>query len=109
MFAAHEIAMQLIAAVRPVVEAVLPRDKDLASQMRRAATSAALNTAEGGRRVGGDRHHAFRIASGEAAEALVAARIAVASGYAPETTLAPVVATEDRLQAVLYRLRNPRR
>jgi four helix bundle protein len=101
--------MQLVAAIRPVAEATQPRDKDLAGQMRRASSSAALNTAEGGRRAGGDRRHSFRIASGEAAESLVASRIAVANGYATAALLAPVVATEDRLQAVLYRLRNPRR
>ena len=109
MFTAHEIAMQLIAAIRPLVEAVQLRDKDLASQMRRAVTSAALNTAEGGRRAGGDRLHAFRIAAGEAAEALTAARIAIEWEYAPASYLPPVAALEDRLQAVLYRLRNPRR
>jgi four helix bundle protein len=109
MFAATEIAMQLIVAVRPIVEAVMPRDKDLAGQMRRASTSAALNTAEGGRRAGGDRHHSFRIASGEAAETLEAARIAVAWDYVGAHLLEPVRVAEDRLQAVLYRLRNPRR
>ncbi len=109
MFQAHEIAMQLIAVVRPIVEAVALRDKDLASQLRRSATSAAANTAEGGRRAGGDRQHAFRIASGEAAETLTHVRIAVAWGYAPDAALAEVRTLEDRLQAVLYRLRNPRR
>ena len=109
MFVATEIALQLVAAIRPIAEATQPRDKDLASQMRRASSSAALNTAEGGRRAGGDRHHAFRIASGEAAEALVAARIAVANGYAAPAALAAVATLEDRLQAVLYRLRHPRR
>lgn len=109
MFHATEIAMQLVAAIRPIAEATQLRDKDLACQMRRASNSAALNTAEGGRRAGGDRHHSFRIASGEAAESLVAARLAVAAGYAPESALPPVRTAEDRLQAVLYRLRNPRR
>lgn len=108
MFHAHEIAMQLITAVRPVVEAVLPHDKNLASQLRRAATSAAANTAEGGRRIGGDRRHSFRIASAEASETLTHARIAVAWGFAPEAALAEVRALEDRLQAVLYRLLHPR-
>jgi four helix bundle protein len=109
MFVATEIAMQLVAAIRPIAEATQPRDKDLAVQMRRASSSAALNTAEGGRRAGGDRTHSFRIASGEAAESLVAARIAVAAGYADAVLLAPVVDAEDQLQAVLYRLRHPRR
>jgi four helix bundle protein len=108
-FAALEIALQLVAAIRPIAEATMPRDKDLAGQMRRAANSAALNTAEGGRRVSGDRNHTFTIASGEAAEALAAARIAIADGYAAASLMPPVVTAEDRLQAVLYRLRRPRR
>jgi four helix bundle protein len=109
MFKAHEIAMQLVIAVRPIVEAVLPKDKDLAGQLRRAAGSAAANTAEGGRRIGGDRLHSFRIASGEAAETLSHARSAVVWGYVPESALEPVRAAEDELQAVLYRLQHPRR
>jgi four helix bundle protein len=109
MFKALEIAMKLIAAVRPVVEAVMPRDKNLATQLRDAATSAAANTAEGGRRIAGDRLHSFSIASGEAAEALLWTRIAVAWGHVPQARLDEVAAAEDELQAVLYRLRHPRR
>ncbi len=99
--------MQLITAIRPVVERVAPRD--LAGQMRRAATSAAANTAEGGRRSGGDRLHAFRIASAEAAEAVTHARIAAAWGHVDAADLAEVLALADRLQAVLWRLRQSRR
>ncbi|MBZ0232059.1 MAG: hypothetical protein K8M05_06870, partial [Deltaproteobacteria bacterium] len=62
-----------------------------------------------GRRTGGDRHHSFRIASAEASEALTHTRIAVAWGFASESALAEVGDIEDRLQAVLYRLRHPRR
>ncbi len=109
MFLAHEIAMELITAFRPVVERVAPRDKDLAGQMRRAATSAAANTAEGGRRSGGDRLHAFRIASAETAEAVTHARIAAAWGHVDAADLAEVLALADRLQAVLWRLRQSRR
>ncbi len=101
--------MELITAIRPVVERVAPRDKDLAGQMRRAATSAAANTAEGGRRSGGDRLHAFRIASAEAAEAVTHARIAAAWGHVDAADLAEVLALADRLQAVLWRLRQSRR
>ena len=109
MFQAQEIAMQLIAVVRPIVETVRRRDKNLANQLRSSVTSVAANTAEGGRRVGGDRLHAFCIASAEAAEVLSHVRVAVAWGYAPESALADVRPLEDRLQAILYRLRYPRR
>jgi four helix bundle protein len=109
MFQAHEIAMQLIVAVRPIVEAVLPHDRHLAEQLRRAATSAAASTAERGRRITRDRLHAFRLASAEAAETLSHARIAVAWGFAPEPLLEPVRVCQDRLQAMLWRLLHPRR
>jgi four helix bundle protein len=109
MFVALEVALQLVAAFRPIIEAVMPRDKDLASQMRRAVTSAPLNTAEGNRRVGGDRVHAFRVAAGEAEEALTGARAALALGYIDDALLAPAVAIEHRLQGLLWGLRGRRR
>jgi four helix bundle protein len=108
MFVALEVALQLVAAFRPIIEAVMPRDKDLASQMRRAVSGAALNPAEGNRRVGGDRFHAFRVAAGEADEAITAARVALAWGYITEAMLAPAVVIEDRLQGLLWGLRNGR-
>ncbi|HUQ03601.1 MAG TPA: four helix bundle protein [Kofleriaceae bacterium] len=109
MFIALEVALQLVAAFRPIIEAVMPRDKDLAGQMRRAVTSAPLNTAEGNRRNGGDRIHAFRVAAGEAEEAVTAARVALALGYIDEPMLAPAAAIEHRLQGLLWGLRGRRR
>lgn len=109
MFVAQSIALELIAAVGPLVAAVGLRDTNLAQQLRRAATSAALNTAEGNRRDGRDRASRFRIAAGEAAEAAAAVNIAVAWGYVPADAAAPALALADRLCAVLWRLRHPRR
>ncbi|MBE7448143.1 MAG: hypothetical protein HS111_04415 [Kofleriaceae bacterium] len=61
------------------------------------------------RRSGGDWLHAFRIASAEAAEAVTRARIAAAWGHVDAADLAEVLALADRLQAVLWRLRQSRR
>ena len=109
MFEALTIAREFIVAVRPLVEQIELRDKSLADQLRRAATSAALNTAEGNRRDGRDRASRFRIAAGEAAEAAAALNVAVAWGYVPADAAAPALALADRLCAVLWRLRHPRR
>lgn len=109
MFVAQSIALELITAVGPLVAAIELRDTNLAQQLRRAATSAALNTAEGNRRDGRDRASRFRIAAGEAAEAAAAVNIAVAWGYVPADAAAPALALADRLCAVLWRLRHPRR
>ncbi len=109
MFVAQSIALELITAVGPLVAAIELRDTNLAQQLRRAATSAALNTAEGNRRDGRDRASRFRIAAGEAAEAAAALNVAVAWGYVPADAAAPALALADRLCAVLWRLRHPRR
>ncbi len=109
MFEAQSIAHAFIVAVRPLVEAVELRDRSLADQLRRAATSTALNLAEGSRRDGRDRASRYRIASGECAEAVTAIHIAVAWGYVAEPAGADALALADRLGAMLWRLRHPRR
>ena len=109
MFQAQIIAAEFIVAVRPLVLAIELRDRNLADQLRRSATSAALNVAEGNRRDGRDRASRFRIASGECAEAVAALQIAIAWEYVAEDAIATPLALADRLCAVLWRLRNPRR
>jgi four helix bundle protein len=108
MFEALTIAREFIVAVRPLVAQIELRDKNLADQLRRAATSAALNTAEGNRRAGRDRAARFRIAAGECAEAATALQVAVDWGYIlADASTAPLALT-DRLGAMLWRLRHPR-
>ena len=108
MFEAQTIAHEFIVAVRPLVVALELRDRNLADQLRRAATSAALNTAEAHRRAGRDRASRFRIAAGECAEAVAAIRIAVAWGYVTDDAATAALGFADRLCAVLWRLRHPR-
>ena len=48
-FEAHELALEAIKLVRPIIEKVARHDTDLARQMRKAATSAPSNLAEGNR------------------------------------------------------------
>lgn len=107
MFQAREVAEQFVASLRYVVERVADRDADLASQLRRAATSAALNTSEGGRREGRDRKNRFRIAAGECDEAVSALRIAIAWGWVGAAEAQPALDLADRLLAMLWRMRHP--
>jgi len=107
-FDALETAVQLVAALRAPVGQVAQHDGDLASQIRRAASSVALNLGEGQRRSGKDRLHHFRIAAGSAAEVGVALRVAVAWGFAEHPALVEAQGLLDRVLAMGWRLTHPR-
>ena len=104
MFIAENVAVEIIFALKPVVETLERRDRSLADQARRAATSIALNVAEGGRRRGKDRVHLFRIAAGSAAELRVALRVAQAWGYVEASRLVQAQALLDRELGLLWGL-----
>ncbi len=75
--------VELIAGMRPAVEAIGRHDADLARQLRRALSSVALNVGEGSGSRGGRRPSHYSIALGSAQEALMAVRTAEAWGYIP--------------------------
>ena len=108
MFDAYEVAVQIVEELRVPLERLEKRDRDLAGQMRRAATSVALNVGEGRRRQGKDRLHLWRIAAGSNAEVRAALRIAIAWGYLERGALERADALLDREQAMLWRLTQPR-
>ena len=106
-FEAFEVAVELIAELRGVVALIVQHDRDLADQIKRAASSIPLNLAEGSRRVGRDRGHCFRIASGSAAEVRAALAVAQAWGYVDAEAGAKATALLDRVLAMLWRLTHP--
>ena len=107
-FDALEIACELATALRTPLETLRKYDKSLEDQIRRAATSVALNVGEGRRRAGRDQGHLFRIAAGSAAEVATALRIALAWGYLAEADLGPARALLAREEAMLWRLTHGR-
>ena len=74
-------AIEVIAVSRPLVEAVQRRDRDLASQLRRALSSIALNVAEGLGNQSGNARLRFETARGSLNEAKAGLRVAIAWGY----------------------------
>ncbi|HEX6273462.1 MAG TPA: four helix bundle protein [Polyangiaceae bacterium] len=76
-----EHAFEVITLARPLVEAVARRDRELASQLRRALSSIALNLAEGLASEGGNARLRFETARGSLCEAKAGLRVAVAWGY----------------------------
>jgi four helix bundle protein len=75
----HAIAIAELA--RPLVDTIKRRDRDLASQVRRAISSIALNAAEAQGVGAGNARVRFESALGSLYEAQAGLRLAVAWGY----------------------------
>src|SRR5215813_7282945 len=101
-FVTRDVALAVVREVREPLAMVERRDRALADQARRAATSIVLNIEEGNQRNGRDRQHLFRVAKGSAAELRAALLVGVTWGYLdePRETLALL----DRLERLLYGL-----
>ena len=101
-FEAYEVALQLIRSLRGTIAAIARHDKDLASQLKRALASIALNLPEGLAREGGDRLHLWRCARGSVKESGGCLDVAEALGYVE----VPAESLEllDRLRAMCWRL-----
>ena len=98
------VGLELIGILRRPVEAIARSDRDLASQIRRAASSAVFNVSEGSKRAGKQKLHFFRIAAGSASELRMAVEVARKWGHEIDGTDELV----DRLNAMLWRLSHPR-
>ena len=104
MFDVLEISLQTITALREPLAVIRAADADLYRQIRRAGSSIPLNIAEGTRRVGKDRKHLWRVASGSAAEVRVALRTALAWGDVTDAQTHHSLALLDRVSAMLWKL-----
>ena len=103
-FITYDVSLELVGALRPIIERLAAADRNLADQVRRAASSVPLNLAEGGERAGRDRAHSFHIAAGSAREVRAALQVALGWGYLAALDAADALAVLDRLGALLYRL-----
>ena len=102
MFLSYETSLDLVDCVRHLAPVLAKHDRNLADQLRRAASSVTLNLAEGSRYHDGNRARHFRIAHGSAREVKAAVDVAIRFGWiesAPRT-----YATLDRLLALLWGL-----
>lgn len=106
MFIAYEVSIQLVTSLREVVPVVERFDRDLAAQMRRAASSVVLNLAEGSRSAKGNKQRHFAIAHGSAGEVKAALELAKAWGWIDDARAPREIL--DRLLALIRRLTHPR-
>ena len=104
-FVTRDVAVALIRSVRAPLAQMHRRNRALADQAMRAASSILLNIEEGNQRKGGDRTHLFRIAKGSVEELRAALLIGVTWGHIEEPR--EVRALLDRLGRLLYGLVKP--
>ncbi len=103
-FDAYDRSIELVAQLAALAVTLDRHDRDLAKQLRCAASSIALNIAEGRRREGKDRCYLFRVAAGSAEETRACLQVAAAWGYLDAASAETPLATLDRVAAMLYGL-----
>lgn len=81
MLRIHDVMLDAISMMRPMVGAIERRDRDLASQLRRAASSVVLNVSEGSGSFGAVRTQRYRTALGSARETWSCLLVAERFGY----------------------------
>ena len=81
MLRIYSDTVTLLSTIRPVIAGISRHDRDLARQLRRAATSVLLNPAEGSGQRGGHRRERYRTALGSAWEIRACIDAGVALGY----------------------------
>ncbi len=103
MLKIYPFIIETLRLIAPLVKEISRRDPDLARQLRRAASSIALNTAEAIGSSGGNERMRFRTALGSTQE--VRACLDVAEVFAHVETIDEVLRDRlDRIAATLYRL-----
>jgi four helix bundle protein len=102
MFIAYEVSLDLIRELRTIVPVIARNDRELAAQIRNAASSVTLNLSEGQRSGGGNQRRHYEIAHGSANEVKGALAVAEAWGWLDEPAHARQIL--DRLLALMWKL-----
>ena len=100
----HEVALELIAELGPLIPSIARHDKNLATQLRRCASSVALNIAEGEYSDPGTQRARLYSAAGSAGETRSALRVATGWRYLSEEQALSSLALVDRVIAMLWKL-----
>jgi four helix bundle protein len=98
------LSIEAIEALRPLVVRIRRQDRSLADQLVRAASSVALNIAEGDASEAGNQRARFFNAAGSASESLAALKVAVAWGYLGAEEAGSTALLLGRVLAMLKKL-----
>lgn len=100
MLTIYPVILETITALRPLLGRIERRDRDLGRQLRRAASSIALNIAEGMYSRGRNRAARYHTALGSARETMACVEVAIALGYIDQAE----PDTMDRLERIVATL-----
>ena len=103
-FQVQEMAVEVIELLVPVVRRIRARDRSLADQLTRAASSVVLNIGESTYSDGGNRRARLYSAAGSANEVRLGLRVALAWRYCGPHEVEAAQAQLDRVIAILWRL-----
>ena len=103
MLRIYETMIEVMRGLAPVVARIEAQDRDLARQLRRAASSVALNVSEGSGSSGGTRRERYRNALGSARETGACLDVALALGYLDGVD-AEVLDALDKVRATLVKV-----
>jgi len=99
-----EHAICVAALARPLVDSIQRKDKDLASQVRRAISSIGLNAAEAQGNAGGNSRVRFESALGSLYEAKAGIQLAIAWGYVSQAAAVGVIESMNCLGGRVFGL-----
>jgi four helix bundle protein len=102
MLRIYSTILEVLRALRPLIAVIESHDRDLARQLRRAASSVALNMQEGSGSHGGTRRERYRNALGSARETGACLDVAMALGYL-EHIDATTLDALDKVRATLVK------
>ena len=103
MLAIYSVILEVMRGLRPVMCEIERRDPDLARQMRRAASSVALNVSEGMYSRGKNRGARYHNAMGSMQETRSCIDVGVVLGYIDGVD-GSLLDQIDRIQATLFKL-----
>ena len=102
MLRIYEVILEVLRELVPVIAEIEVHDRDLARQLKKAATSIALNTCEGSGSSGGTRRERYRNALGSARETGACLDSALALAYVE--SISPTLLDKlDHVRAVLVK------